>query len=108
MFLINFQLWARSRKIPGGGSFNIRGGGGVNKRGKRLVLNEKSRIPFPNMAPADPLAPSKMHTHPAVVGLLSMLWLQEPNGWQVPSQDVFACSCAGPGRFERVTSVMRH
>ena len=27
MFLINFQLWARNRKIPGGGSFNIRGGG---------------------------------------------------------------------------------
>ena len=26
MFLINFQLWARNRKIPGGGSFNIRGG----------------------------------------------------------------------------------
>ena len=25
MFLIYFQLWARSRKIPGGGSFNIRG-----------------------------------------------------------------------------------
>ena len=36
MFLINFQLWARSRKIPGGGSFNIRGG--VIKRGKRLVF----------------------------------------------------------------------
>ena len=37
MFLINFQLWARNRKIPGGGSFNIRGGGGVIKRGKRLL-----------------------------------------------------------------------
>ena len=35
MFLINFQLWARNRKIPGGGSFNIRAGGGINQ-GKRL------------------------------------------------------------------------
>ena len=25
MFLINFQLWARNGKIPGGGNFNIRG-----------------------------------------------------------------------------------
>ena len=37
MFLINVQLWARNRKIPGGGSFNIRGG--VNNRGKRLMDN---------------------------------------------------------------------
>ena len=35
MFLINFQLWARNRKIPGGGSFNIRGG--FNNRGIGLV-----------------------------------------------------------------------
>ena len=25
MFLINFQLWVRNGKIPGGGNFNIRG-----------------------------------------------------------------------------------
>ena len=34
MFLINFQLWARNGKIPGGGNFNIRGG--FNISGKRL------------------------------------------------------------------------
>ena len=36
MFLINLQLWPRNRKIPGGGSFNMRGGG-FNNRGKRLL-----------------------------------------------------------------------
>ena len=35
MFLINFQLWARNRKNPGGGSFNIRGE--FNSRGKGLL-----------------------------------------------------------------------
>ena len=35
MFLINFQLWARNGKIPGGGNFNIRGG--FNISGKRLL-----------------------------------------------------------------------
>ena len=34
MLLINFQLWARNRKISGAGSFHIRGW--FNTRGKRL------------------------------------------------------------------------
>ena len=34
MVLINFQLWARNRKIPVGGSFNFRGV--FNNQGKRL------------------------------------------------------------------------
>ena len=44
MFLINFQLWARIRKIPGGGSFNIRGGGRVIKRGKGLGFRDSGLL----------------------------------------------------------------
>ena len=29
MFLINFQLWARNREIPGAGSFHVGGGGAL-------------------------------------------------------------------------------
>ena len=37
MFLINFQLWARNRKIPVGGSFNIGGGGLIIRRSDYLA-----------------------------------------------------------------------
>ena len=36
MFLINFQLRARNRKIPAGGRFNVRGG--FDNRGKGLFI----------------------------------------------------------------------
>ena len=37
MLLINFQLGARNREIPGAGCFHLRGG--FNIRWKRLVIN---------------------------------------------------------------------
>ena len=47
MFLINFQLRARIREIPGAGSFYIRGG--FNVRGKRLVAKSRfsGNLTFP-------------------------------------------------------------
>ena len=42
MLLINFQLWARNREIPGVGSVYI--SGGVNIRGKRLKLGWLSKL----------------------------------------------------------------
>ena len=46
---INFQLWARNGKIPGGGNLNIRGG--FNISGKGLSPNDELYTTFTPLRP---------------------------------------------------------
>ena len=56
MFLINFQLWARNREIPGAGSFYIRGGlmlGGRDHLGSPKRDHNLDNHPYVHLHPAN-------------------------------------------------------